>query len=66
MTATDTETGSDTRATDRCRDAHLRHCHGTWVVHVDGTEECLGVVCEDPAECHEHRVSCAELGCHGG
>ena len=39
-------------------------CHGTLVLHADGTDEC-----EHAADCaceellHEWAISCAELGC---
>lgn len=48
-----------------CRDSHLRHCHGTWLVHADGTCECTTHGCETPTEGHAHVVPCAELaqGC---
>ncbi|GAA4425935.1 hypothetical protein GCM10023169_24210 [Georgenia halophila] len=61
-----TERGSETRANiqDRCRDAHLLHCHGTWIRHADGLEECTDLDCRTPAEGHEHRTDVGEQGRH--
>ena len=48
----------------RCCDAVLDHCHGTLVLHADGTLEC-----EHQDECgadesrHELSVTCDELRC---
>ena len=47
-----------------CCTTGLEHCHGTLVLHADGTVEC-----EDEARCgadelqHELWVACDELGC---
>jgi hypothetical protein len=35
------------RKPDRCCELDLEHCHGTLVLHADGTAECEhGAVCE--------------------
>lgn len=38
----------------------LRHCHGTWIAHRDGGE-CTDSECVEPAEAHEHDVTCHEI-----
>lgn len=48
----------------RCCAEELDHCHGTLVLHADGSIEC-----DDQARCaadearHELWVACDELGC---
>jgi hypothetical protein len=38
------------------------HCHGTWVLHTDGTGECTdGEHCPVPAEGHEAVLDCWEV-----
>jgi hypothetical protein len=50
--------------TARCCDNELEHCHGTLVLHADGTAECEhGAVCEADEAQHELWVSCGELRC---
>jgi hypothetical protein len=52
-----------TTGCDDCR-AGLAHCHGTLVVHADGTLECDGVeVCGAEEALHEWWVPCTELVC---
>ena len=52
------------RKTDRCCDNELDHCHGTLVLHADGTAECEhGEVCDADEAQHELWVSCGELRC---
>ena len=42
----------------------LAHCHGTLVLHADGTAECDGAgACELDELQHELWVACDELGC---
>jgi hypothetical protein len=36
-----------------------RHCHGTWIAHRDAGE-CTDPACVEPAEAHDHQVSCHE------
>jgi len=52
------------RKTERCCDNELDHCHGTLVLHADGTTECeQGDVCDADEARHELWVSCGELRC---
>jgi hypothetical protein len=52
------------RPTASCCEESLAHCHGTLVLHADGTVEC-----DDQARCgaddllHDLWVACDELGC---
>ena len=41
----------------------LGHCHGTLVLHADGTAECDEVFCGSDELQHELWVACDELGC---
>ncbi len=42
----------------------LAHCHGTLVLHADGTLECEGEsACGADESQHELWVACDELGC---
>ena len=46
-----------------CTDGH-DHCHGTLVLHADGTAECGEAgACEVREDLHEWWVACVELGC---
>jgi hypothetical protein len=46
-----------------CADG-LAHCHGTLVLHADGTVECDDVdACGADESQHELWVACDELGC---
>ena len=47
-----------------CCAADLAHCHGTLVLHADGSVECDHVdVCDADELQHELWVACDELGC---
>ena len=48
---------------DPCPDcaAGLDHCHGTLLLHADGTEECTSPGCRGWWERHDHRLLCDEL-----
>jgi hypothetical protein len=47
----------------RCGEG-LAHCHGTLVLHADGTVECDGEsICGADEVQHELWVACDELGC---
>jgi hypothetical protein len=51
-------------ATPSCCDAVLDHCHGTLVLHADGTLECEHqAACGADESQHELWVSCDELRC---
>ena len=53
-------------AVERCRPcaAGDHHCHGTLVLHADGTAECdEAATCEVREDLHEWWVACVELGC---
>lgn len=44
----------------------IEHCHGSLVVHSDGTSECTAITCEDlHVEMHELVLECIQLanGC---
>jgi hypothetical protein len=44
----------------------IEHCHGTLVVHSDGTAECTDMTCEDLyVDTHELVLECVQLvnGC---
>lgn len=44
--------------------ADEHHCHGTLVLHADGTTECEeAVTCEVREDLHEWWIACVELGC---
>lgn len=58
---TQTSTPAARTAPACCRDAGLRHCHSTWIVHDDGTEECTAPMCETPAEGHALVSVCRHL-----
>lgn len=48
----------------RCSDcaAEFDHCHGTLVVHADGTSECMSHGCSDPDLArHSLTSTCADL-----
>ena len=46
-----------------CADGH-DHCHGTLVLHADGSAECDDAgACEVREDLHEWWVACVELGC---
>lgn len=50
--------------TPACCGTGLAHCHGTLVLHADGTVECEDVeVCGGDELQHELWVACDELGC---
>lgn len=44
------------------------HCHGTLVVHVDGSAECSEITCVAAEGAHIYTLSCVELlgGCSCG
>ena len=44
-----------------CDEAYLRHCHSTYVLHQDGTEECSDPTCDTPAEGHGVVIPCGHL-----
>lgn len=45
-------------------DPDIAHCHGTLVLHADGTEECDdAAVCGADPLAHDLWVSCDELRC---
>ena len=47
-----------------CCAADLAHCHGTLVLHADGSAECDDVeVCGADESQHELWVACDQLGC---
>ena len=51
-------------AAPSCCGTELAHCHGTLVLHADGTVECDGIdVCDADEAQHELWVSCDELRC---
>ncbi|TDE90069.1 hypothetical protein EXU48_19330 [Occultella glacieicola] len=54
-----------TAAVPCCGSAHLRHCHGTWIVHADETQSCSDPGCGTPGEAHALIMVCADLepGC---
>jgi hypothetical protein len=44
--------------------AELHHCHGTLVLHADGTAECDHADhCETREDAHEWWLPCGDLGC---
>lgn len=47
----------------RCRDCdqQLWHCHGTLVLHPDGSAECTDPGCPDPRSPHSFRIDCTEI-----
>ena len=48
----------------RCCEQELAHCHGTLVLHADGTVECgEQATCEADDAQHGLWVACDELGC---
>ena len=50
--------------TPACCASELAHCHGTLVLHADGSVECDGeATCEADEHQHELWVACDELGC---
>lgn len=57
-------TSTTTAPEPACCRSGLAHCHGTLVLHADGTS-----ACDDEAACgadeaqHELWVACADLGC---
>lgn len=52
------------RKAPACCETELAHCHGTLVLHADGTVECDEVAACDADELqHELWVACDELGC---
>lgn len=44
-----------------CARSELLHCHGTCIVHVDGTAECTELGCTAPPDGHASLVTCAEV-----
>ncbi|MGH3099119.1 MAG: hypothetical protein ACRDMV_24300 [Streptosporangiales bacterium] len=44
------------------------HCHGTLVVHVDGSAECSDLACVAVEDAHTYTLACVELlgGCSCG
>lgn len=49
---------ADVATGHQCCGRDVRHCHGTHVVHLDGTEECTEPGCDVPGEGHVHLVTC--------
>ena len=51
-------------STSRCCDTELTHCHGTLVLHADGTAECEHAeACDVDEAQHDLWVTCHELRC---
>ncbi|CAM3470933.1 hypothetical protein OCAE111667_11410 [Occultella aeris] len=50
-----------TAARPCCGSAHLRHCHDTWIVHIDETQACSDPGCDTPGEGHALIMVCADL-----
>lgn len=44
-----------------CAETELLHCHGTCVLHVDGSAECTELGCLAPPDGHASVITCAEL-----
>lgn len=48
------------KACDDCA-AYAEHCHGSLLIHRDGSLECSDDTCDTPAESHEHVVDCFDV-----